>query len=94
MVESAPVNTPVKMSCKLSMEDESPFVDSTLYKSMVGSLLFLIVSRVDIMQAIRMVGRFQSSPKNHMNWLSKEYLDISRAHHISVYGIQGIKKLI
>jgi hypothetical protein len=30
---------------------------------MVGSLLYLTTSRLDIMQAIEMVVRFQSSPK-------------------------------
>jgi hypothetical protein len=63
MAESAPVSTPMTTNCKLNKEDESPSVDSTLYRSMVGSLLYLTASRPDIMQAVGMVERFQSSPK-------------------------------
>ena len=58
MAESAPVSTPMKTNCKLIKEDESPYVYSTLYKSMVGSLLYLIASRPDIMKEVGMVVRF------------------------------------
>jgi hypothetical protein len=63
MAESAPVSTPITTSCKLNKEDESPSVDSTLYRSMVGSLLYLTASRPNIMQGVGMVAIFQSSPK-------------------------------
>ena len=63
MDECAPLITPMITICKLSKEYESPFVYSTLYKSMVGSLLYLIASKPNIMQAVGMVARFQSSPK-------------------------------
>ena len=49
MVESALFNTPMTTSCKLNKEYESPSVDSTLYGSMVGSLLYLTASIPDIM---------------------------------------------
>ena len=63
MAESAPISTPMTTSCKLSKEYESPSIDSTLYRSMVGSLLYLTTSRTDITQAVGMVAVFQSSPK-------------------------------
>jgi hypothetical protein len=34
-----------------------------MYRSMVGSLLYSMETRPDIMQAIGLVGRFQSTPK-------------------------------
>jgi hypothetical protein len=66
MVESAPISTPMTISCKLSKEDELPSVDSTLYRYMFRSLLYLNVSRPYIMQAVGMVARFQSSPKESL----------------------------
>ena len=51
------------VGCKLSKDDPSPDVDQRTYRSMIGSLLYLTVSHHDIMQAVGMVGRFQSAPK-------------------------------
>jgi len=64
----APVITPMIIGCKLSKEDDAPMVDQTMYRSIIGSLLYLIASRPDIMQAIGLVGIFQSNPKEtHVN---------------------------
>jgi hypothetical protein len=50
-------------NCKFNKEDESPSIYSTLYRYMVGSLLYLTASRPDIMHAVGMVAIFKSSPK-------------------------------
>jgi hypothetical protein len=57
------VSTPIVVGCKLSKDDISPDVDQRTYLSMIGSLLYIIASRSDIMQAVGRVGRFQSAPK-------------------------------
>ena len=47
-------------------------VDSKLYKGMIGSLLYLTVSRSDIIFSICMYVRFQSnSKKSHLNTIKK-----------------------
>jgi len=67
MEECAPLSTPMTTNCKLSKDDESPPVDATLYRSIIGALLYLPATKPDIMQAVEMVGRFQSAPKqSHM----------------------------
>jgi hypothetical protein len=38
-------------------------VDPKVYRSMIGSLLYLCVSRLDIMLSICMCARFQANPK-------------------------------
>lgn len=63
MVDCAPVGTPMTTRCKLSKEDESSLVDSTLYKYMIASLLYLTISRPDSMNSVGMVERFQYEPK-------------------------------
>ena len=63
MEESKPVSTPVVTSCKLSKNDESLEVDHTMYRSMIGSLLYVTTSRPDVMQAVGLVSIFQSTPK-------------------------------
>lgn len=51
---------------KLSLRDESTLVNPTRYKSMIGGLLYLTQTRPDIMNAVCIVSRFQSNPReNH-----------------------------
>ena len=49
MEECAPLSTPMTTNCKLSKDDESPPVDATLYRSIIGALLYLTTTRPDIM---------------------------------------------
>jgi hypothetical protein len=61
--DSKPVGTPMVTGCKLSKDDESPDVDQSSYRSMIGSLLYITASRPDIMHVVGMVGRYQVAPK-------------------------------
>jgi hypothetical protein len=63
MEDSSPVSTPMVVGCKLSKYDMSLDVDQRTYRSMIGSLLYITTSSPDIMQAVGMVGRYQSAPK-------------------------------
>lgn len=63
MEENKLVGTPMVTGCKLSKDDESPSVDQTLYRSMIGSLLYLITSRPGIVHEVCIVAIFQSSPQ-------------------------------
>jgi hypothetical protein len=47
----------------LEVDERGKSVDQTLYRSMIGSLLYLTTSRPDIMFNICMCARFQASPK-------------------------------
>jgi hypothetical protein len=64
MEECNPAKPPIPLGTKLSKNDEGPTVDSTLYKSLVGSLLYLAATRPDIMYATNLVSRFIESPKD------------------------------
>ena len=63
MEDCKPVLTPMVTSCKLSIEDSYKDVDQRLYRSMIGSLLYVTASRPDVMQAVGQVARFQVAPK-------------------------------
>jgi hypothetical protein len=58
----------------LSKNDEGPTVDSTLYKSLVGSLLYLTTTRPHIMYATNLVSRFKESPKDSHWKMAKQIL--------------------
>ena len=63
MEESKPVTTPMVTGCKLRKNDESLEVDHTMYRSMIGSLIYVTATRPDVMQVVGLVSRFQSNPK-------------------------------
>ena len=63
MEDCKPVLTLMAIGCKLSIDDASKDVDQRLYRSMIGSLLYVTASRPDVMQAIGQVARFQAAPK-------------------------------
>jgi hypothetical protein len=72
MEDCNPSETPIPLGTKLSKQDEGPIVDSTLYKSLVGSLLYLTTTRPRIMYATSFVFRFMESPKYyHLKMVKK-----------------------
>jgi hypothetical protein len=63
MEDCKPNSTPMVIGCKISKEHESKESNQTPYISMIGNLLYVTASRPDIMQAIGLVGMFQTTPK-------------------------------
>ncbi|KAM2961184.1 hypothetical protein FF1_030791 [Malus domestica] len=62
-----PVATPLAMNEKLTKVDGSDLADETLYRQMVGSLLYLTATRPYIMFAASLLARFMHNPtKKHM----------------------------
>eukprot|EP00253_Pinus_taeda_P025412 PITA_25412 len=55
--------TPTVMGLKLSKEDNNKDFDPRLYKSIVGSLMYLTATRPNIMHAVSLISRFMERPK-------------------------------
>ena len=63
MTDCNHVGTPVETTMKLFKDPEGRKVDSTLYKQIVGSLMYLTTTRPDIMYAVSLISRFMEFPK-------------------------------
>ena len=63
MDECKPIKTPMPSNGHLDLDEGGKMVDQTLYRSMIGSLLYLTASRPDIMFSVCMCARFQANPK-------------------------------
>jgi hypothetical protein len=63
MKDSKPTRTSMQTSCKLRKEYESKVVDHRLYISMVGILLYVTMSRLDVIQEVGKVVIFQETPE-------------------------------
>ncbi|GJY56853.1 putative ribonuclease H-like domain-containing protein [Tanacetum coccineum] len=57
------VSTPLEPNKPLLKDEDATYVDVHLYRSKIGSLMYLIASRPDIMFAVCNYARFQVSPK-------------------------------
>ncbi|GJX05592.1 hypothetical protein Tco_0191508 [Tanacetum coccineum] len=57
------MKTPMSSDTKLTKDEECESVDSTKYRGMIGSLLYLTASRPDIMFSVCLCARFQESPE-------------------------------
>ena len=63
MDDCKPIKTPMPTNGHLDLDEGGKSVDQTLYRSMIGSLLYLTASRPDIMFSVCMCARFQANPK-------------------------------
>ncbi|KAK1617346.1 hypothetical protein QYE76_022863, partial [Lolium multiflorum] len=63
MTNASPMKTPMPVKGQLGSCDGEKDVDIKVYRSMIGSLLYLCASRPDIMLSVGMCARFQSAPK-------------------------------
>ena len=57
------VRTPMSPNVKLIIDLLGKSVDSSIYRSMIGSLLYLTVSRPDISYNVGVCARYQVNPK-------------------------------
>ena len=63
MVNAKPIKTPMPTNGYLDLNIEGKDVDTKVYHSMTGSLLYLCTSNPDIMISVCMCARFQANPK-------------------------------
>ncbi|KAG8640637.1 hypothetical protein MANES_13G070650v8 [Manihot esculenta] len=67
MKDCNPASTPTEFGLKLHKDLEGKKVDSTLYRQIVGSLIYLTGTRPDIMYAVSLISKFMESPtKMHL----------------------------
>ncbi|XP_059076754.1 secreted RxLR effector protein 161-like [Cryptomeria japonica] len=63
MTNVNPAPTPIALGLKLSNDDQISRVDATLFKRLVGNLMYLTVTRPDIMYGVSLISRFMDKPK-------------------------------
>jgi hypothetical protein len=64
MAELKPVSTLMSSVASLGPDEDDDIVDQREYMSMIGSLLYLIVTRLNIQFVVGLYARFQASPRS------------------------------
>ncbi|XP_049342929.1 uncharacterized protein LOC125807259 [Solanum verrucosum] len=87
LLEAKVLDTPMSTSVKLDLDGDGIEVNQTMYRGIIGSLMYLTTSRPDIVFSVGMCVRFQAAPKeSHLKAAKrvlrylKVYLLIERAH--------------
>uniref|UniRef100_A0A2N9FKW8 Integrase catalytic domain-containing protein n=1 Tax=Fagus sylvatica TaxID=28930 RepID=A0A2N9FKW8_FAGSY len=62
LTDTKVVSIPLEMNARLTPLDGTPLSDATLYRQLVGSLVYLTVTRPDIAHAVHLVSQFLSAP--------------------------------
>ena len=57
------VKFPMPTKCKLDIDPNGKALDQKVYRTMIGSLLYLYACRPDIVVSVGMCARFQDAPK-------------------------------
>ncbi|GJS08935.1 retrovirus-related pol polyprotein from transposon TNT 1-94 [Tanacetum coccineum] len=90
--DSKTTKTPMSTEIKLTKDDESDSVDSFKYQGMIGSLLYLTVSRPDIMFSVCLCARFQENPKTtHLEAVKRLFRYIRGTTHLGLRYPKGTR---
>ncbi|GJX21270.1 hypothetical protein Tco_0223947 [Tanacetum coccineum] len=88
--DSKPMKTPMSSDTKLTKDEECESVDSTKYRGMIGSLLYLTASRPDIMFSVCLCARFQEAPKtSHLEAVKRIFRYIKGTTHLGLWYPKG-----
>ena len=86
MSNCKPAPTPFQSDVKLTIECTTPLVDATLYHQLVGSLIYLTHSRLDLFFSISMISQFMQQP-HEIHWQANKRIlrDLQGTLHYGVF---------
>ncbi len=64
-----PISIPLEQNVKLSVDEGNPVEDTTMYKHIVGSLIYMTITRPYLNYVVGMVSQFMQTPR-------KPHLDV------------------
>ena len=64
LTDSKTVDTPVKLNAHLTPTGGKPLFNPSLYKRLVGSLVYLTITRPNISYAVHQVSQYLSAPRS------------------------------
>ncbi|GKD46838.1 hypothetical protein Tco_1271483, partial [Tanacetum coccineum] len=88
--DSKPTKTSMSTEIKLTKDDEADSVDSSKYRGMIGSLLYLTASRPDIIFSVCLCARFEENPKtSHLEAVKRIFRYIRGTSHLGLWYPKG-----
>ena len=78
--QKSAISTPMGTSESLDSDASGNMMDQKMYRSIIGSLLYVTTSRPDVMFNICMCARFQASPRESHLKATKENIEILESY--------------
>nr|GEV07957.1 hypothetical protein [Tanacetum cinerariifolium] len=86
LTDGKPAGTPIDTEKHLLKDIDGEDVDVHTYRSMIGSLMYLTSSRLDIMFAVHACARFQVTPKvSHLHAVKRIYRYLKGKPHLGLW---------
>jgi hypothetical protein len=68
MTGCKPISIPLEQNVKLSVDEGDLVEDTTMYRRIVGSLIYMTITRPDLSYAVGVVSQFMQTPqKPHLD---------------------------
>ncbi|GJU52268.1 retrovirus-related pol polyprotein from transposon TNT 1-94 [Tanacetum coccineum] len=88
--DSKPMKTPMSSDAKLTKNKEYESLDSTKYRGIIGSFLYLTASRPDIMFSVCLCARFLEDPKtSHLEAVKSIFRYIKGTMYLGLWYLKG-----
>nr|GEU41518.1 hypothetical protein [Tanacetum cinerariifolium] len=87
---SKPIKTLMASKTKLTRDEDGEPIDDTKYHGMIGSLLYLMASRPDIMFSVCLYARFQDAP-SHLEAVKRIFRYIKGTSHLGLWYHKGTR---
>jgi len=92
MNEAKAISTPMGTNGNLDSDASGNMVDQKLYRSMIGSLLYVTTLRPDVMFSVCMCVRFQASPREtHLKATKRILRYLKHTQNVSLWYPKGAK---
>ena len=85
MLECKPMNTPMEAKLKLLVDTSSDLIDDTLYRQIIGSLMYLTNTRPNICFSMNTLSQFLVEPRG---------VHLPGQHHIMVSAMMEIMNIL
>ena len=92
MSDSKAISTPIRTNGNLDSDASGTMVDQKLYRSTIGSLLYVTASRLDVIFSVCMCARFQVSPrKSHLKATKRILRYLKHTQNVGLWYPKGAK---
>jgi len=90
MMACKPMSTPLEQNMKLRDDCGDEVEDITMYRKMVGSLIYMTITRPDLSYAVGLVSQFMQSPrKPHLDAVRRILRYVKATAHYGLFYEHG-----
>jgi len=88
MMDCKSMTTLMVMNLKLLSDSSLDLVDPTMYRQLIGSLMYLVNTRLNICFVVNILSQYMVDPR-HVHWMVEKHV-LRYLHGIVVYGLRYV----